>query len=331
MVSTRGQKAKEENETALATQLSLAEQLQQASVSERLRRGLEEAILPQQGGSQHDTSLKDGSQEDVPQPIASRQDISAEARVEPDGNEPASDSIIVEHPDDKSLLSVKDVQHIAKAEPREGNSIKTANTDAKLFNGLAIRLKTATSSAVKIDEHREAANLSSLLVSDAAGHTLISIPSEKKYSRVYSLRSRIGESGRMALTDVEESNATADTAGSRDASEIDDDASADEKERVDGLTDRAKSVGTNVKDDDDYHPPVSGYMRRQRKVGARKATTQKATHHNQSVTIGPSSKNEGGYAFQQHNIIQDTLATSVTANQKSSRARGRKASRKSKL
>lgn len=331
MVSTRGQRAKEENETALATQLSLAEQLQQASVSEQLQHELEEAVLSEQGDSQHDPSLKDGSQEDVSRPITSPQDTSAEARVNSTRNEPASGSIIVEHPDDKSLLSVKDVQRIAKAEPREGNSIKAANTDAKLFNDLAIRLKSATSSAVKIDEHREAANLSSLLVSDAAGHTLISIPSEKKYSRVYSLRSRVGETGRIALTNVEESNATADTAGSRDASEIDDDASADEKERVDGLIDRAKSVGTNVKDDDDYHPPVSGYMRRQRKAGPRKATTQKATHHSQSVAIGPSSKNEGGYAFQQHNIIQDTLATSITANQRSSRARGRKASRKSKL
>ena len=218
MVSTRGQRAKEENETALATQLFLAEQLQQASVSKQLQHELNEAILSQQGDSQHDTSLKDGSQEDVSQPIASRQDISAEVRVEPDGNEPASDSIIVEHLDDKS----------------------------------------------------------------------------------------------------------------RDASEIDDDTSADKTERVDGLTNIAKSVGTNVKDDDEYHPPVSGCMR-QRKVGPRKTATQKATRHSQSVVIEPSSKYEGGYAFQQHNIIQDNLATGVTANQRSSGARGRKASGKPKL
>jgi hypothetical protein len=321
MVSTRGQRAKEENETELATQLSLAEQLQH---------NLKGAILSQQGDSQCDAFLKGGSQEDVSQPIASRQDISAKARVEPDGNEPASDSIIVEHPDDKILPSVRDGQGIVKAKPGEGNSIKTENTDAKLFDDLATLPKSATY-AVKIDEDREAANLGNLPVSDTTGHTLISTSSKKKYSRAYSPRSRVGETGRKTLTNVEEPNATADTADSRGESEIDDDTSVDKKERVDGLTDIARSVGTSVKDDDEHHPPVSGYMRRERKVGPRKVTTQKATRHSQSVTIRPSSKNEGGYAFQQHSIIQDNSATGVTTNQRSLHARGRKAPGKSKL
>jgi hypothetical protein len=289
MVSTRGQRAKEDNETALATQLSLAEQQQQVSVSEQLQHELESAILSQQGDSRQDVS-----QQDVSQPIVSQQDISAEARVESDGNEPTSDSIIVEHPDDKSLLSVKHVQGIIKAEAREGSIVKPENTDAKLFNDLAIRLKSATSSVVKIDEDREPASLSSLPVSDAAGRNLISTSSEKRYSRVYSLRSR-----------------------------------ADEKERFDGLTGIAKSVGTNVKDDVDYHPPVSSRMRRQRKAGPSKATTKKRTHHSQLVAIGPSLKN-GDYALQQHNIIQDTLETDVTVSQRPARARGRKVSGKSK-
>jgi hypothetical protein len=315
MVSTRGQRAKEESETALATQLSLAEQLLHE---------LEAAVLFQQGDSRQDVSqqdicIKDGSQEDVFQPIASQRDISAEVRVEPDGNEPASESIIVEHSDDKSLLSVKDVQGIIKAEAREGCSVKTENTDDKLSNDLAIRLKGATSSVFNTGEDRKPPSLSSLPISDTAGHTLISTSAEKKYSRVYSLRSRAGESGKIALTDVQESNATVDIVESRDASETDDATSANEKERFDG---------TNVKDDDDYHPPVSSRMRRQRKAGPSK--TKKPTHHSQSVAIGPSSKNNGGYAFQQHNIIQDTLATDVAASQKPARARGRKAFGKSK-
>ena len=302
MVSTRGQRAKEESETALATQLSLAGQLLHE---------LEAAVLFQQ-----DISLKDGSQEGVSQPIVSQQDVSAEARVEPNGNEPTSESIVVEHPDDKSLLSVKDVQGIIKAEAREGSSVKTENMDAKLSNDLAIRLKSATSSVFKIGEDREPPSLSSLPISDATGHTLISTSSEKDYSRVYSLRSRAGESGKIALTNVQGSMATAGIVENRDASETDDATSANEKERFDG---------TNVKDDDDYHPPVSNRMRRQRKAGPSKTTTKKPTHHSQLVTIGPSSKNNGGYAFQQHNIIQDALATDVAASQRPARARERKA------
>jgi len=252
MVFTRGQRAKEESETALATQLSLAEQLLHE---------LEVAVLFQQGDSRHDVSQqdispKDGSQEDVSQPIVSQQDIFAEARVESSGNKPASKSIVVEHPDDKSLLSVKDVQGIIKAGAREGSSVNTENTDAKLSNDLAIRLKNATSSVFKIGEDREPPSLSSLLISDATGHTLISTSSEKERSRVYSLRSRAGGSGKIALTNVQGPSATVDIVESRNASEADDATSADEKERFDG---------TNVKDDDDYHPPVSNRMRRQRK------------------------------------------------------------------
>ena len=327
MVSTRGQRAKEESETALATQLSLAEQLLHELEAAVLfqqgdsRQDVSQRDDSQQGVSQQDISLKDGSQEDVSQPIVSQQDISAEARVEPNGNKPASESIIVEHPDDKSLLSVKDVQGIIKAEARERSSVKTENTDAKLSNDLAIRLKSATSSIFKIGEDREPPSLSSLPVSDAAGHTLISTSSENKYSRVYSLRSRAGESGKIVLTNVQGSNATVDIVESRDASETDDATSANEKERFDG---------TNVKDDDDYHPPVSSRMRRQRKAGPSKTTTKKPTHHSQLVTIGPSSKNNGGYAFQQHNIIQDTLATDVAASQRPTRSRGGKAFGKSK-
>src|SRR5277367_98932 len=327
MVSTRGQRAKEESETALATQLSLAEQLLHELEAAVLfqqgdsRQDVSQRDDSQQGVSQQDISLKDGSQEDVSKPIVSQQDISAEARVEPNGNKPASESIIVEHPDDKSLLSVKDVQGIIKAEARERSSVKTENTDAKLSNDLAIRLKSATSSIFKIGEDREPPSLSSLPVSDAAGHTLISTSSENKYSRVYSLRSRAGESGKITLTNVQGSNATVDIVESRDASEPDEATSADEKERFDG---------TNVKDDDDYHPPVSSRMRRQRKAGPSKTTAKKPTHHSQLVTAGSSSKNNGGYAFQQHNIIQDTLATDVAASQRPARARGRKAFGKSK-
>src|SRR2546421_8592567 len=237
MVSTRGQRAKEESEMALATQLSLAEQLLYE---------LDAAVLFQQGDSQQDfrnISPKDGSQGDVSQPIASQQDISAEAGVESNGNQPTSGSIIVEHPDDKSLLSVKDVQGIIKVEAREDSSVKTENTDAKLSNDVAIRLKNATSSAFKIGEDREPPSWSSLPISDAAGHTLISTPSEKEHSRVYSLRSRAGESGKIALTNVQGPSATVDMVESRNASEADDATSANKKERVDG---------TNVKDDDDY-------------------------------------------------------------------------------
>jgi hypothetical protein len=312
MVSTRGQKAKEKSETALATQLSLAEQLLHE---------LEAAVLFQQGDSQQDVSLKDGFQ----------QDISAEARVEPDGKELASGSIIVEHPDDRSLLSVKDVQSITKAEAREGSSVKTGNMDAKLFNDLAMRPKSATSSVFKIGEDREPPSSSNLPVSDAAGHTLVSTSSGKKYSRVYSLRSRADESGKIALTNVQGSNATVDIVESRDASETDDATSADEKERFDGLTDIAKFDCTNVEGDDDYHPPVSSRMRKQRKAGQSKTTTKKRTHHSQLVAIEPSSKNEGRYAFQQHNIIQDTLSTDVAASQTPTRARGYKAFGKSRL
>jgi hypothetical protein len=331
MVSTRSQRAKEESETALATQLSLAEQLlHELEAAVLFQQGDSRQGVPKRDGSQQDISLKGGSQEDVSQPIVSQQDISVEARVEPDGNEPASESIIVEHPDDKSLLSVKDVQGIIKAEAREDSSVKTENTDARLFGDLAIRLKSATS-VFKIGEDREPPNLSSLPVSDAAGHTLISTSSEKEYTRAYSLRSRAGENGKIALTNVQESNGTVDIVESRDASETDDATSANEKERFDGLTDTAKFDGTNVKDDDDYHPPVSSHMRRQRKAGLSKTTTKKPTHHSQLVTIEPSSKNKGGYAFQQHNIIQDTLATDVTASQRPMRARGRQASGKPKL
>jgi hypothetical protein len=332
MVSTRGQRAKEESETALATQLSLAEQppheleaavlFQQGDSRQDVsQRDVSQQDVSQQDVSQQDVSLKDGSQEDVSQSIVFQQDISAEARVEPNGNEPASESTIVEHPDDKSLLLVKDVQGIIKAEAREDSSVKTENTDAKLSSDLAIQLKSVASSVFKISEDRGPPNLSSLPVSEAAGHTLISTSSEKKYSRVYSLRSLAGGSGKIALTNVQGSNARVDIVESRDASEADDATGVDEKEQFDG---------TNVKDDDDYHPPVSTRMRRQRRAEPSKTAAKKPTHHSQLVAIGPSSKSDGGYAFQQHNIIQDTLATDVAASQRPVRSRGRKAFGKSK-
>ena len=322
MVSTRGQRAKEESETALATQLSLAEQPpHELEAAVLFQQGDSQQDVSQQDVSQQDISLKDGSREDVFQPIASQQDISAEAWVEPNGNESASESTIVEHPDDKSLLSVKDVQGIIKAEAGEGSNVKTENTDAKLSNDLAIRLKSAASSVFKIGEDREPPDLGSLPVSDAAEHTLISTSSEKKFSRVYSLRSLAGGSGKIALTNVQGSNARVDIVESRDASETDDATSVDEKERLDG---------TNVKDDDDYHPPVSTRMRRQKEAGSSKTTVKKPTHHGQLVAIRPSSKNNGWYAFQQHNIIQDTLVTDAAASQRPARDRGRKAFGKSK-
>jgi hypothetical protein len=121
VVLTRSQKTKEENDTALAKQQSLAEQSQQASVSQQLQHELQGAAISQQ----------DVAQQDVIQQGVVQQDVFDEVSGKPDVKRSSSESSIVENLGDESLLSIKDVQDNVKAEAKESSSIKTETEDSK--------------------------------------------------------------------------------------------------------------------------------------------------------------------------------------------------------
>ena len=123
MVHTRGQKTKEENDTKLAQQRSLAEQVQQTSVSKQLSHELEAAIISQEDLHQHDVLERDSSQvdvakSDVTERDSSQVDIAKSDVAEPDVPKPDVPKPDVAEPDTpESDVSKPDVSEPDVPEP----------------------------------------------------------------------------------------------------------------------------------------------------------------------------------------------------------------------
>ena len=308
MVHTRSQKTKEDSDTDLAKQRSLAEQLQQNSVSKQLQHEFEEAPISQPDVSQQDSSL---------------QGTLNGAHTRLYDNKSASDSAIVEDPNDGSFPSIKDVQDIAEAEAKASISVKTEIGDSEPVNDLSAPVGDTI---VEAGEESKSPRLTSRPIPNEGDHAFSTPASEVEHSPRYSLRGRAGETGKAALIKIEESTATLGTADSQDLfmSDADGDGDVvDEPAKVSGHDDTKAEDGQ-----DDDSPTKTCRGKKQGYATSKKIAPDETGPKQKSVVSTLTAKKVGRLVLRQKKIIPGNVEADVPVNERSPHAKGRGASGK---
>ena len=171
MVQTRSQKTKEENDTKLAQQQSLAEQVQQTSLSQQFEHKLEAATISQQELHQYDVLERDSSQVDVAKfdvlkPDVSKSDVAKSDVAKSDVSKPdvpkpdvSNLNVVQQHVSPQEVAHQELVQQDAvQQEVIEQYDIQPDTLQQYLASPVIAQQETNTKSSVKLDTGRFASD-----------------------------------------------------------------------------------------------------------------------------------------------------------------------------